>query len=220
MFWASYQGTKKRAQQLQHKLMFYRQNIAIIRAGDQAFGIKSLKSEGGKLQQQFGQIDKKVGLEYSQLFQSQQGLTIKCGILSNSQQGRFSRTIFRITRGNCYIKFIAMKDVLQKVREKQQHKLIYFLLFPAKSDSYLQRKINKFISNYNLPLEQYRYPNNPKDYLNVLKEIMNQYNQAEHLLTLVKKDQLLFYNKLLGLSDNQETDQVMGNPIPNQFYKI
>jgi hypothetical protein len=54
--------------------------------------------------------------------------------------------------------------------------VIYFLLFPAKADSYFERKLNKFISNYNQPTEQYRFPNNPNEYLAVLKEITDEFN--------------------------------------------
>jgi hypothetical protein len=78
--------------------------------------------------------------------------------------------------------------------------VIYFLLFPAKADSYLERKINKFISNYNQPIgEYYKFPERVGDYLTVLKQLTEEYNETEHLLGLVQKEQMGFYHKLLGL---------------------
>lgn len=42
LFWNSYQGVKKRAEMLEQKLLFYRENMAMIRAGERSFGIKNL----------------------------------------------------------------------------------------------------------------------------------------------------------------------------------
>ena len=71
-YWNSYQSTKKRAELLEQKMMFYRENIAMIRAGEQSFGIKSLgaNQSNNRLREEssFGSIDKRLGAEYSQIF--------------------------------------------------------------------------------------------------------------------------------------------------------
>lgn len=41
MFWNNYQSLKKRKDLLENKLLFYRENIAIIKAGEKWFGVKS-----------------------------------------------------------------------------------------------------------------------------------------------------------------------------------
>jgi hypothetical protein len=72
-----------------------------------------------------------------------------------------------------------MREVLLKTTEKEESKSIYFLILPAKSESYLERKISKFISNYNQPVGEYfNLPSSPKDFAIVLKKLTDEYQEA------------------------------------------
>lgn len=56
--------------------------------------------------------------------------------------------------------------------------------------------------------------------MSVVKNLMDEYNEAEHLLGLVQKEQMRFFHKLLGLSEHEDDNEALHPASHNEFYKI
>ncbi len=54
----------------------------------------------------------------------------------------------------------------------------------------------------------------------MLKQLTEEYNEAEHLLGLVQKEQMGFYHKLLGLGEHEDADDALHPPVHTEFYKV
>ena len=65
----------------------------------------------------------------------------KTGIINAEEEMRFKRTIFRITKGNCMIETVHFDDIFDKLQDNESRKVVFFVLFPAQENNYLEKKV-------------------------------------------------------------------------------
>jgi hypothetical protein len=100
--WKYYNDLTERVDNLKKKIDGYRENLAIIRAGEKKFGrafFTSSQSRMDELGSVFMKSVSKVGF--------------RTGIINADDEIRFKRTIFRITKGNCLAECIHFDEIFQ-----------------------------------------------------------------------------------------------------------
>ena len=100
--WKYYNDLTERVDNLKKKIDGYRENLAIIRAGEKKFGrafFTSSQSRMDELGSVFMKSVSKVGF--------------RTGIINADDEIRFKRTIFRITKGNCLAECSQFDDIFQ-----------------------------------------------------------------------------------------------------------
>lgn len=75
-------------------------------------------------------------------------VSYKVGVIQAEEELRFKRTIFRITKGNCFVFCIPFSEIFEKLLKDEENKTVFFLLFPGLNGSYLEHKIDKLITMY------------------------------------------------------------------------
>jgi hypothetical protein len=135
--WNYYHDLNGRIDNLKRKLDHYRENLAIIKSGETKFGRSFFTNSQSRIDE-LGHIFMKDVTKMS----------FKAGIIDGSDEMRFKRTVFRITKGNCLVECIHFDDIFQGLQETEKTKMVFFVLYPAQQDNYLDRKITKLVQTY------------------------------------------------------------------------
>lgn len=81
------------------------------------------------------------------------------------------RTAFRISRNNCFAVFTPYTSLFEKVEATEQDKLVFFFLFSGVKGGTLDKKLDKFTSNFSN--QNYKIPENATE-LNKQKAILEE----------------------------------------------
>jgi hypothetical protein len=93
---------------------------------------------------------------------------MKVGIVERKNEYNLKKTIFRISRNNCFIIFFQFSDIFPSILEKEEeNKLVFYLLFSGNKDGILHEKICKIINLY--CLKDYKVINTYKNIEEELK---------------------------------------------------
>lgn len=169
--WNYYSALSQRAEQLANKLQFYRENIAIIRAGEKAFG-RSIFTRNEQRTSELGH----------QLLQTDVRVHFRCGVIMLEEETRFKKTIFRITKGNSLVNCIPFSTIFDNLLDNEKTKAVFFVLFPGRQESYFESKVTRLVDNFSN--KHYELPNSEEGFDPQLKEIEKAFLETESLLHL------------------------------------
>lgn len=162
--WSYYADLTARMEGLNEKIFHYRENLAIIRGGEKHYG-RGFFTNTQKRVDELGQVYMK----------DVSHVNFKTGVISAVDEIRFKRTVFRITKGNCIINCIHFDDIFESLhdKEKEDNKMVFFVLFPAHQESYLDKKITRLVTTY--CDKQYELPSKNEDFDPLIRSLQESY---------------------------------------------
>lgn len=104
--WRYYHDLYERMDNLKKKINNFRENLAIIRAGEKKFGRAFFTSSQSRMDE-LGSV----------FMKSSTKVAFRTGIINADDEIRFKRTIFRITKGNCLAECIHFDDIFEELQE-------------------------------------------------------------------------------------------------------
>lgn len=131
--WAYYQDLTKRSEVLSLKMQNYRDNLAIIHAGEKMYG-RSFFTHREQRSEELGR-----GLLHGAR------MNFKCGIINIEEELRFKKTVFRITKGNSLVTCVPFPQLFENLSDSEKSKVAFFILFPGRNDSYLDKKLTRLV---------------------------------------------------------------------------
>lgn len=89
-------------------------------------------------------------------------INIKAGVIKVKDELSLKRTIFRISRNNCFVMFAPYQAITDKMEKLQEEFLVFFLLFSGLKGGPLDRKLDRLVSSFSA--QNYYIPQNSTDY--------------------------------------------------------
>lgn len=93
---------------------------------------------------------------------------------------------------------IPFDSIFESCSEKEKNKVVFFVLFPAKEETYFESKINKLIQTY--CESRYDLPTRIDEFDNKVKSLQDSYIETENLLSLTENEVNDFLTKYAEFS--------------------